>query len=183
MHFLQKNEVEYHGIVFVGCTLWTKVTDDEKAHFARSVSDYKHIKRDGDKLSVDQSNELFDDHVAYIRDRIEHYENTGKKLVVVTHHSPVIRFHQKRAVRNAAHYPHKIDGIDLTALVEGKNNVEAWLFGHTHHSSSQIIHGTRFCSNQQGYNGENDGVFRVDFHLKLTEEDLKDEIYQKRGHY
>ena len=79
--------------------------------------------------------------------------------------------------------PH-LDATDLTSLVRDTRMVRAWLFGHTHWSSSQAVGLCRFMSNQQGYaaRGDSDGVFAADFVLDLDTPVSAPE-YHVRGHY
>jgi len=206
LHFLQMNSVDIKGVRFLGATLWPKIPEAEAQRYEYVVNDYRRImirdpllesNPDGSKtdasttkgskgadLYVAHTNRLHQQHLQYIQDAIAQSEQDKMPCVVITHHAPITRNVHEPSARDGATDIVHLDGCDETHVVQGKQHVLAWVFGHTHWSSSQVVHNTRFVSNQQGYAvlEESDGVFAADYVLRLTA-DLSDPEFTRRGHY
>jgi len=55
---------------------------------------------------------------------------------------------------------------DLSVLIEN-NDIDIWVFGHTHANVDKIIDGTRIISNQAGYPGENVNDFNANAIIEI----------------
>jgi predicted phosphodiesterase len=73
------------------------------------------------------------------------------KTIVVTHHGP------HPVCQHPAYSLSEMSGAfhsDLSAVLE-QNDIELWVFGHTHANLDTVVFDTRIISNQAGYPGEN----------------------------
>jgi predicted phosphohydrolase len=183
VHFLQNSTFVLNGVKWIGTTLWTACPDEEKLFFQYSVNDYRQIRNGDRKLSVDDTNELYRNACAFVRRELAQCEAEQVPCVVVTHHAPLVSFVQSERYKQSGEYIATLDGTDLSALVRDKQHCMAWFFGHTHHSSSQLVHATRFVSNQLGYAkvSPHDGVFAYDYCVAV-DGPLPDE-FGSRGHF
>ncbi len=79
-------------------------------------------------------------------------ETSTEKTVVVIHHapSPVAQLPQEPVSPISGAF-----WSDLEYLMG--NHIDAWFFGHTHHSVDNFVKGTRLVSNQRGYPRESCG--------------------------
>lgn len=137
-----------HGkIAFFGDTMWTDLEDGTKAPLAAKVmSDYRYIRHDDRKLTVDDTMEF---HKEYL-DRLdawlfmcEHYP--GYKRVVISHHCPI---------RESGKYEEQSAYVSTKtrAIIENPDSkIDLWVYGHTHAKHDYMIGNTRIISNPYGY--------------------------------
>lgn len=140
----------------VGTTLWSHVQSHQKLDVACLVSDHRLI----DGWGIGHNNARHALGVAFIRSEIARAKADGVRLVVMTHHAPLIH-----GVCHPRHDGSQLSSAfqtDLTDLMGPP--VSSWCFGHTHHCSSQVVNGTHVVSNQRGFGGSPQEVaeFRPD---------------------
>jgi predicted phosphodiesterase len=151
---LEHDEVMLDGVRFLGCTLWSDFEfagrerrEDAMALCQRVVNDYEHITFGpaGRTLQPRDTRTL---HVASrrwlaARLAVPHDGPT----VIVTHHAPLIRTRPAEPVLRALAGAFASDLTDLM----GREQVAAWIFGHTHRAADVGVRGTRVISNPRGY--------------------------------
>ena len=152
---LERDEVVFGGVRFLGCTLWSDfdVAGEHERERAMAicgelVNDYEHILwtpeerrlRPHDTLRLHRT----------CRRWLQHRLDTRfpGPTVVVTHHAPLpprerIADPLRRALAGAF-------VSDLTDLM-GSDRVAVWIHGHTHRRVDVAVHGTRVVSNPRGY--------------------------------
>jgi len=134
---LDRASVELDGVRVIGVTLWELIVNAKLA--LDTMNDYALtyvIDKSPDgkseekrKLSVADTNRFYNDDVAFLKAEIVAARANKQPFVVFSHHPP--------------HYSgaRTLFGKDLPL----------WCYGHTHHSTNQIVSGTRIMSNQLGY--------------------------------
>lgn len=151
-------EFELDGILFVGATFWTdlnkgnpiaavnlpnQMIGDSKIEFwAGDENNPKPplltakgwaLQHLIDKKMIEVSAKSFPD----------------KKIVVVTHHAPLLNLSSSSTHFNAAYYE-----SDCSDLILDNPNIVFWAFGHTHENADFQLEHCRVYSNPIGYQGE-----------------------------
>lgn len=152
MHFAQKTSLDFGGVRFLCCTLWTDfmLTGDCAAAMdvAQSrMNDYTMIKaQDGwgharpfDTQAIHQG------HLRWLTDEIS--KPFAGKTIVVTHHGPSPRATGPIDTLTAAF------SSDLDAWIL-HHKPDAWLFGHTHRQLSGRVGRTDIINVSLGYPDE-----------------------------
>lgn len=145
VHFLNQRAVTIDGVRFLGCTLWSDVTDAA----ARDVNDYRRIKG----ATPAGTRALHAAHVAWIEGELA----VAVPTVVVTHHAPDGRM-------NAPFADGKLDTAFATDLPHlFRPPVLAWICGHVHKSATHVTHGIPCSTNCYGYDGEDTGFDPLEY--------------------
>lgn len=158
---LDNEEVIFHGVRFLGTTLWTDFMlfgDGEKRTAAmqearRSMRDFSSI-RVGEtpeaKFTPENSTVLFTIHAAWLDSKLA--APYAGPTVVITHHAPSRKSIHARfadSLLNACFVS------DAERLIDG-SRAQLWIHGHTHDSFDYVLNGTRVVCNPRGY--AKDGV-------------------------
>jgi Icc-related predicted phosphoesterase len=96
---------------------------------------------------VDVNNALHAADVRWIEAEVTRAQSDGKRLVVVTHHAPLL--HGTSQQKHAGSPLSCAFATDLTRLV--KEPVVLWVHGHTHHTHDTVVGTCRVTANQRGY--------------------------------
>eukprot|EP01102_Stenamoeba_stenopodia_P018115 TRINITY_DN6603_c0_g1_i2.p2 TRINITY_DN6603_c0_g1~~TRINITY_DN6603_c0_g1_i2.p2 ORF type:complete len:183 (-),score=30.88 TRINITY_DN6603_c0_g1_i2:15-563(-) len=141
----------------VGTTLWSYVPDENAKEVSMCLNDYHVISivQPNEKkrnLQVKDTVAFFQDELQYIKDQIEEAKRENQRVVVLTHHTPLMK---------GTSHP-QYDGsstncafsTDLSSILGPP--IALWCFGHTHFSSEQECKGTKVISNQLGYMSHNE---------------------------
>lgn len=155
---LDCEEVVLGGVRFLGATLWTDfrldgagvAREDAMREAARFMRDFSVVRIGDAPFTPQASAELFDEHAAWLEERLAgpHEGPT----VVVTHHAPSPRSIHPRfagSPLNACFVS------DAERLID-ERRVQLWIHGHTHDSFDYRVAGTRVLCNARGY--AKDGV-------------------------
>ena len=145
--FLVNNiTIELENVRLIFSTLWSKISQVYENQIAYSLSDFRVIKYNGERLSIGQYNQLHEDSLNFITNEIN--KAYVGKTVVVTHHVPTYM-----------NYPEQYRGsalseaftVELFDLIEA-SNIDCWIYGHHHSNTPEFIIGkTRMLTNQLGY--------------------------------
>jgi hypothetical protein len=155
VHFLDRGRMDFRGVAFLGCTLWSDTRADTlRAHGA--MNDYRLVTVDGvDPITPAITNEWHMRDREWLAGALEECRNTDTPAVVITHHLPSFEF---IASQYRGHYLNFCFASACDSLI--KPPVRAWIAGHTHaavHRSwtfeSEVIHG---LVNPRGYPHETD---------------------------
>lgn len=143
--FLNNQVEEYEGILFVGTTLWSKVTNP-----ACSIADVEKI-RDLDYLAYNRRHMLC---VDFLEEILEYSEN--QRCVIITHHVPSPNLIDVKYKTSHMRPWNQWFASDLEELVEKyQQKIKGWFYGHTHTPATQCLHGVPFFCNPIGYPREN----------------------------
>jgi hypothetical protein len=167
-HFLQKGIFEQDGVVFLGATLWTDLKNFDPIvsyKVENTLNDYKLIRHGTGaepykyKFRAMHSFTINQDHKKFIFDNIKKFKSEGKKIVVVTHHTPSWQSVPDRFKSDDISYGYS-NQYDYDLLDFGP---EYWLHGHTHDSFDYVIGNTRVICNPRGYSKETNGAQNPNF--------------------
>jgi predicted phosphodiesterase len=145
VHLLQQTVVDLptSNIRVVGTTLWSHIPKREAFNTECFISDYRRI--DGFRVHV--NNALHASDVKWIDAELTRALADDKRLVVVTHHAPLVL-----GTSHAKHTGSKLNcafATDLPHLI--RDPVEIWVHGHTHHTHASMVNGRLLMANQRGY--------------------------------
>lgn len=121
----------------LGCTLWSYIPKEHEQFISNYIRDYRMIK----DFSIEFQNELHRRDKDWLLETIRQVrtENHKNKILVVTHHAPVFaKTSHPRYVKTASQYAFATD-IPL-------DNVNYWLFGHTHFNITRRVGNTIIAS-------------------------------------
>lgn len=127
----------------VGTTLWSQITCDQEVDVTCFIADHRLIQGWG----VSSNNAKHSIDVSFLRSEVSRATADGVRLIVITHHAPLT--HGTSQPRHAGSILSSAFQTGLSALMGPP--VVTWCFGHTHHCSSQMVHGTQVLANQRGY--------------------------------
>ncbi|WP_108652643.1 metallophosphoesterase [Dongshaea marina] len=154
VQLLDKESVVIDGVRFIGATLWTDylLNKDEwqassMQHAQERMNDHRLIK-----IAFEDEQCLFSTYHAldlHLQHRlfIEAELDRGDPSVVITHHAPI---------RKSIEFDYREDPLapafasDLSKVIF-RNQPEAWIHGHVHHSVDICIGKTRVVCNPRGY--------------------------------
>ena len=173
--FLQKDTVRIPDpetpdkqILIAGCTMWTRMGQDNQPLIQAQMNDYRCIfgTRIGTKsynVTTSDIDTIHKDHASWLYDAVKEGEQdpTVSHVVVITHHPGSFcmldtRFGGKSNPINHAY------ATDYDRLIQSWSKVRIWFSGHTHIVKQDIIGKTRLISNCLGYpnrQGGNDGYY------------------------
>jgi len=152
------------NLVILGCTLWTQLNAEDLDILSWSMTDFKEIKGMTPKFY----DELHIRDCRWLEDELGDPASREKKVVVFTHHVPVIKggsdpkFSGPNIPTSSGFVTDmqsRAPGLDLAGRPRGRGVLLAppvciWAFGHTHWCCDFVITGdgdVRIVSNQRGY--------------------------------
>lgn len=168
---LNNKSYDLDGIKIIGSTLWSNIDDKDKNHISSVMNDYHLIKKiqkgQMTNITTDDTNSWNRASIKYIEKEIS---NTSDPCIVLTHHAPL---YSNAKLNNYTAHPIYLNSRnnpafhnDLIKLI--RKPVVAWLYGHTHHTSSFKINNVIVATNQLGYIAENPPIdFDVYAYLDL----------------
>jgi len=191
VRYLQRTRFVYQDLVFLGATLWTEIPTTPETYnlYWRMVNDYKKISildlETGYKRGLEPKDSTAIHHKdrEWISTELSNPANAGKRVVVFTHHSPTGINSKVPHMREPDHPLKYLDFTDLRPLIlTHTGKLAVWGFGHTHHSSSQVLGKTQIVCNCLGYirTGESSESFSASF---VVDPYLETPVETYRGHY
>jgi predicted phosphodiesterase len=156
---LEKEAVEYNGVLFLGGTLWTDMNKNDELtlyHMKSMMNDYRQVTMLNEVKNV--YHRLIPEHTVAEHVKTKQLfrffleENRAKKnlpVVVCTHHSP-------SKVSTHPRYTHDVimNGAyssDLSEFILDNPEIKVWTHGHTHDVFDYQIGDTRIICNPRGY--------------------------------
>ena len=145
VHAYYNAAVTIEGVEFIVSTLWAHIEPTDFFVVSHSVADFSQILCDGKYLTPDLLNEEHVRCLAFVKKAVA--ESTAKHKVVVTHHVPslLLTAPEFRGSR--------INGAFTVELDEfiANNNIDYWIYGHSHRNIDKMIGSTHCVTNQLGY--------------------------------
>ncbi len=158
VHYMQDDMVEYNGVMYLGCSLWTNFNGRNPMDMLtakQGMNDYywiidKEISLKGKPVPITPEHtwQSHDHSMRWLQETIT--ANPGKPTVVITHHAPTF---QSCGVRQHLHpelnscYASALEGVILSFP-----QIRYWVHGHTHITCNYPVGNTCFVvSNQCGY--------------------------------
>lgn len=153
---LEKESVEYDGVIFMGSTLWTDCNKNDPTtrwHIKSMMNDYRAITNfytDRNVYHKLTPEFTFLDHgksMQYFRSQWE--LNKDKPVVMITHHAPSFvsvpdRFKGDTSMNGGY-------ASDLSNDILDNPQIKFWVHGHMHDPVDYMIGDTRILSNPRGY--------------------------------
>jgi len=142
---LNNQNIIYGGINFIFSTMWTHISPDKEYGIRSNVKDYTFIKNGKYNITPNDLNNIHLESYKYIKKTV--LENIEEKIFVVTHHAPtklvISEFNKHSAINDAF-------CVELHPFIFD-NDIDYWLYGHTHENIDGEINGTKIITNQFGY--------------------------------
>jgi predicted phosphodiesterase len=172
VHCLDPDVYVEDDVRFIGATLWTDYTADISVpqdlamfYVDKALMDHRVIKyRSGDSYRRFKPHDALAIHLKelnWLKQKLDNHHQG--KTVVVTHHGPhPVCQHPAFPVSEMSAAFHS----DLGGLIDD-NDIDVWVYGHTHSNLDEVIFDTRIISNQAGYPGENVGDFDAGFTIEF----------------
>ena len=153
---LNRRRVDVEGrrpVTILGCTLHSYVPAEAREVVERKINDFRRIADWTVAEHVAEHArdvEWLEREIKAVRDG-EAAGAERRRIVVISHHAP-----STRGTSNPAQADNPWSsafGTDLlrTRPASGLDDVQWWIFGHTHHSTQLSVGATKLVSNQRGY--------------------------------
>jgi predicted phosphohydrolase len=152
IRFLENEETEIKGTVFLGCTLWTDFNlfgspEDSAPAVVKAMNDYRKIRvvPGYRRLSGRDTAGFHRNSRRWLEGAL--LRNAGRNVVVVSHHAPSAKSLPPESAQEivSAAYASCLDELVETS------RAQLWIHGHTHRSVEYQLGSTRVLSNQKGY--------------------------------
>ncbi|CAJ2507503.1 Uu.00g086890.m01.CDS01 [Anthostomella pinea] len=135
-------------LTILGCTLWSAIPLDIRDIVKSKVSDFKKI----DGWTVEKHDHTHAEEAEWLRKQVSEVTSqegdSGRKLIVVTHHAPCMQGTSRPA--DSANPWTPAFATDLVGHEEWRG-INTWVFGHMHYSTDLVRDGIRVVANQRGY--------------------------------
>lgn len=143
---LNNTAIEHKGVRFLFSTLWSKINPALEFVILKSMADFRLIKNNGKKITVDDYDQLHEDCRAFLVKELSNV--TNQKTIVVTHHLPTFFNYPEKYRHSELNTAFATELFDLIEL----SNVDYWIFGHSHEMVPDFKIGrTTLTTNQLGY--------------------------------
>lgn len=149
IHFLEKDQLIFQGVRFIGCTLWADlfVEGEEKAEaLGKSLNDFRKVSFESETFNQKQFSALHRVSKAWLEEQLA--RPYAGKTVVITHHAPTewSWIETPNSLKKLAYCN------DLKPLFH-EYEIAAWFHGHVHNLGDYRIADARILSNTRGYVG------------------------------
>lgn len=148
---MNRKRVDLGDISLLGCTLHSRIPSEAEEIVRSKINDFRRIAN----WTVADYNAEHAEDEKWLADTITSIRQTAsgtkRKIVVVSHHAPLTRGTSKPTDEG-----NQWSSAFATDLI-GKNerscldDVQWWVFGHTHYSSESVCGQVKLVSNQRGY--------------------------------
>jgi predicted phosphodiesterase len=150
VYFLENNSIAFHGVRFLGCTLWADllVEGDKKAMaLGKTLNDFRRIQIAEKPFDTGEFSQLHQHSKAWLEQQLS--QPFSGKTVVITHHAPSLWSwnDSSRALKKLAYCN------DLKPLLH-EYEIAVWFHGHVHSPADYRISGARILCNPRGYFGK-----------------------------
>ncbi|OJD15806.1 hypothetical protein AJ78_03986 [Emergomyces pasteurianus Ep9510] len=148
---MNQKRVDIQDITLLGCTLHSRILPEAEEIVGRKINDFRQIV---DWTVANHNLEHLND-VKWLRNEITAIRSTEaglkQKIVVISHHAPSTK--GTSSPSNEGNPWSSAFGTDLLLSEENScfNDVQWWIYGHTHHSAQSVSGEVRLISNQRGY--------------------------------
>ncbi|EFR04171.1 Ser/Thr protein phosphatase superfamily protein [Nannizzia gypsea CBS 118893] len=150
LSILNRTRAELPGspnIILLGCTLQSRIPPESVDAVSGRVRDFQRILN----WSIANHNAEHTRDTEWLADQIKSINDEKKDatIMIITHHAPCIRESSRPdQVDNPWTCSFATELFDKAAVF---SQVQFWVFGHTHYTTSFVKEGVRLVSNQRGY--------------------------------
>ncbi|KAG5291483.1 serine/threonine phosphatase [Histoplasma ohiense] len=149
---MNRTRVDLQDLTLLGCTLHSQIPPEAEEIVRYKINDFRRIV---DWTVADHNAEHAKD-VKWLADEITSIRKTEsglkRKIVVISHHAPLTKGTSK-----SSDECNPWSSAFATCLLLGRkeisylDDVQWWVFGHTHNSTESICGQVKLVSNQRGY--------------------------------
>ena len=155
VHVLDCASMQIDDVLFVGATLWT---DMNKRDPLAMMNMTRYMRNDGniafstgpngqwERFTSERWVHTHDKHRKYIQHVCE--QNRDKKIVVITHHVPLLGIGEPAYRGDVANAYYE---SDLSELILDNPQIKGWVYGHTHYQREELFGETLMVNNNVGY--------------------------------
>lgn len=154
--FMERDTLDIDGVRFIGTTLWSDMDNENPLtvmHSNKYMNDYRQIRANNGKLSVDSTIFEFKMSKEYITKKLNESFIDNVYPIVVTHHAPSFQSVSdgfQGSPLNGAFCS------DLTEMILYSPTDLTWIHGHVHQNHDYLVHDRcRVICNPHGYGSEN----------------------------
>ena len=163
--WLDNEGIDLGEVRVFGGTLWSQITEDNKARMSSYMIDYHMIeKAEGTLITPDDTNLLNRESKRALLDFIE--ADRSKPVVVLTHHAPCRRSSKWPDSDTTQGFCNDYDG-----LLKTQDNIRLWAHGHVHEPVDYRCGSVRVVAYPHGYLG----------HERLADSPYKPKLLQVRS--
>ncbi|MEO3407635.1 hypothetical protein AAFN85_27195 [Mucilaginibacter sp. CAU 1740] len=148
---LNNSTIELNQIRVHFTTLWSKISKYKARYIERGMMDFRVIRDEGIRLSVEKYNQMHLDSLAFLNTALRNGEDDQKmhvKNIVISHHVPTFQHYPKQYLESILN---EAFATDLDAFIEA-SGVDYWIYGHHHDGTPEFSIGkTKLVTNQLGY--------------------------------
>ena len=157
---LEKDAVEYEGVVFMGATLWTNCNNGDSLTtytLRASMNDYRQVQNfyEDKGLYFKLTPEFtFRDHIKamnYFREELP--KHADRPVIMVTHHAPSFMSISEQYRGPGDYHMNGGYASDLSEFILDHPQIKVWIHGHVHSQHDYTIGDTRILCNPRGYIG------------------------------
>lgn len=143
---LNNSTVQLNDVRLIFSTLWSKLDPAKEWVIKKTMADFHLIRKNGNKITVDDYNDLHDEALIFIKGQLRSEE--GGNTIVVSHHIPTFYNYPEKYRQSELN---SAFATELFDLIEA-SNVDHWIFGHSHEMVPDFRIGkTTLTTNQLGY--------------------------------
>jgi len=149
----------------VGSTLWSNPSSTEGFMDFKQIKDVNEHIKNKLEISIETFKRLHKESVEYLTSEIL---KNDKNLLVITHFPPSQQNTSHPKYKNTSQSTRNYFASNMAENLPKTHKIKAWIFGHTHFSTSiQLSNNINLISNQIGYPNEDDinmdckGVFII----------------------
>lgn len=144
--FLNNVSIIHENVKFIFSTLWSEIGKLNQGIIQQRISDFHVIKYKNKRFLPEHFNELHRESLKFLKSEIE--MTFPGKIVVVTHHVPVLLNYPKQYKSDVLNEAFAVNLYDLI----NDNNIDFWIYGHHHVNVEEFSIGkTKMLTNQLGY--------------------------------
>lgn len=148
---MNQKRVDLGDVTILGCTLHSKVPPEAEEIVRNKVGDFRHIR----DWTVANHNAAHAADVKWLEEEIACIRQTEsglkRKIVVISHHAPAVKGTSKPIYEGSpwsSAFATDLIGTEERSCLD---EVQWWIFGHTHYSTDRVCGRVRLVSNQRGY--------------------------------
>jgi UDP-2,3-diacylglucosamine pyrophosphatase LpxH len=135
LYILRQDCLEINGVIFAGCTLWSKYVLPYLPKFIVRIKGF----------TKEYYNSLYYRDLKFIKKVIKYCSVNKKELVIITHHLPTYQIETfKKMDKYASLYFSNLD------YILKNHKIHTWICGHIHYNFDIRIDTTRLVCNQKG---------------------------------
>lgn len=166
VHVLENEVVEFEGVAFLCCTLWTDMDRRNPVALQQvgaGLNDFHVIAHGDATFTPEDAADLHDRSLAWLQGELA--RRSEQTCIVVTHHAPTYQGINPAHAGSALN-PGFASNVD--EIIGEHDNLSVWVFGHTHVRARFEIAGSHVVSNAAGYPGRERHGWDPDVSFTIT---------------